>query len=56
MSDQKSGFWKKVGIAIGVVAFIVASFVIDGLLRLLSEIPIIGILARWLLHLRERVY
>ncbi len=56
MGSQKSGLWKKVGIVIGVVAFIVASFAIDGLLRLLSEIPIIGILAKWLLHLRETVY
>ncbi len=53
MSNQKSTFWKKIGIAAGVVGFIIASFAFDGLLRLLSEIPIIGILARWLLHLRE---
>jgi hypothetical protein len=55
VSKQKSALWKKVGIAIGVVGFIVASFAFDGLLRLLSEIPIIGILAKWLLHLRETV-
>jgi len=56
MGDQKSGLWKKVGIAIGIIAFIIASFAIDGLLRLLSDIPIIGILAKWLLHLRETAY
>jgi hypothetical protein len=53
VSNKKSSFWKKVGIAIAVVGFIVASFALNGLLRLLSEVPIIGIVAKWLLHFRE---
>ncbi len=56
MGSQKRGLWKKVGISIGFFAFIVASFAIDGFLRFLSEILIIEILAKWLLHLRETVY
>jgi len=56
MSNLKEGFWGKVGIILGVVAFIFASFAIDGLLRILSEIPIIGFVAKWILHMRNSVY
>jgi len=54
--NSKEGFWGKVGIAFVVVAFILASFAIDGLLRILSEVPVIGFLAKWLLHMRNSVY
>ncbi len=54
--DSKEGIWGKVGIALAVVAFILASFAIDGLLRILSEVPVIGFLAKWLLHMRNSVY
>lgn len=56
MDNFKEGFWGKVGIILGVVAFIFASFAIDGLLRILSEIPIIGYVAKWILHMRNSVY
>ena len=56
MNNSKSGLLKKVGLVLGIIAFIVAAFAIDGLLRLLSDVPIIGILARWILHLRETAH
>jgi len=56
MGNTKDGFWGKVGIALGIAAFIVASFAIDGLLLVLSDIPIIGILAKWILHMRNNTY
>lgn len=56
MSNIKDGFWRKVGIALAVVAFIAAFFAIEGLLRILSDIPVIGILAKWILHIRNNVW
>ncbi len=55
MGSQKRGLWKKVGIAIGVIGFILACIAFEGLLQLLSKIPIIGLLAKFILYLRETV-
>jgi len=56
MAAQGGRFWKAVGIGLAVIAFIVASFAIDGILRLLSNVPVIGFVAQWILHMRETRY
>jgi len=56
MSGIKRGFWGNVGMALAIAAIIFASFAIDYLLRFLSEVPVIGSLARWILHMRNTVW
>lgn len=47
---------KTIGYVIGFILLIIASFAIDGLLQMLSDVPVIGILAKWILHMRDTVY
>jgi hypothetical protein len=56
MSEKAGRFWKIVGFALAAIAFIVAGFAIDGILRLLSNVPVIGVLARFIMHLRDSAY
>lgn len=54
--EEKRSFWKKFGVALAIVAFILAAFAIDGLLNILSGVPIIGLVARFIRYLRNTVY
>ena len=56
MNEIKNRFWKIFGTIFGIILFIFISFAIDGLLRLLIDVPVIGIFARFLLYLRDKAF
>jgi len=57
---NKKGFlrkiWGRFGCFVIVIAMIVVGLMIDSILILLSKIPVIGFVAKWILYLRGTAY